>query len=86
MSTLPEDYEPPEAQIIGETEVNVECAASEIDGDLCSGWSETVELEAPAHYGPHDEKVILPGYTPECDECGNPHEFDIDGVRLRFRL
>ncbi|WP_226043527.1 hypothetical protein [Natrinema sp. DC36] len=86
MSTIPEDYEPPEAQIIGETEVNVKCSISEIDGDICSGWSETVELEAPAHYGENGEKVILPGYWPECEECGNPHDFEIDGVRLTFGL
>ncbi len=68
------------AKVAGQTEVEIECAVA-IDAPRdCDGWSETIELDAPAIY--ETERIKLPGFDWKCPECGNPHEFEIDGIRV----
>jgi len=75
-----EHVDPLEA-IDGQTEVEIECG---VVGDAtpdCDGWSETVELDEPANYT-DEGRIELPGFDWECPECGNPHEFVVEGIRV----
>jgi len=63
----------------GQEEVEIECAVG-VDGDACDGWEETVSLDAPAIF--ESERIYLPGFGWECPECGNPHEFAVEGIRV----
>lgn len=65
-------------RIAGRTSVNVECPTELADDELCGGWSETIELDEPAYI--EGEYIHLPGFEWECPECGNPHEFVVDGI------
>jgi len=68
------------AEVDGLEVVEIECAVSIEDTDACDGWCETVELDEPARY--ESERIYLPGFNWECPECGNPHEFNVEGIRV----
>jgi hypothetical protein len=70
----------PLAKVAGQTEVEIACAVAMDAPRGCDGWSETVDLDEPARYV--DDRITLPGFSWECPECGNPHEFEIDGIRV----
>ena len=71
-------------KIIGETEVHVRCTTPDHEPEMCGGWSETVELDRAAEWNDGGETFNLPGYSPECPDCGNPHEFEVEGVGVFF--
>ena len=68
------------AEVDGLEVVEIECAVAIEDSEVCDGWSERVELESPARY--ESERIYLPGFNWECPECGNPHEFNVEGIRV----
>ena len=68
------------AEVDGLEVVKIECAAAIEDSEACDGWCEDVELESPARY--ESERIYLPGFNWECPECGNPHEFNVEGIRV----
>lgn len=72
-----------ERKIADETHFSVRCPMNEIEPEICDGWVESVDLDDPA-YIDHRGRIHLPGYVPECDECGNPHDFVVNGVRVFF--
>jgi hypothetical protein len=74
----------PLEQIAGETEVEIECTTPRHEPDLCDGWCETIELDEPAYFSVdgNRERIYLPGFSWECPECGNPHDFVIEGVEV----
>jgi hypothetical protein len=67
-------------RIAGSTEVEIECPTNEAERELCGGCSDTIELDEPAYI--ENEYIHLPGFEWECPECGNPHEFVVDGIRV----
>jgi len=77
------------AEIVGETEVEFQCGVAandefdESDPEFCDHEPETVTLDEPAYI---DDKgnLHLPGRPSECPECGNPVEFEFNGVPLFF--
>lgn len=68
------------AELDGVESVEIECAVGLDAVDSCDGWCETIELEEPATY--ERERIYLPGFSWECPECGNPHEFEVEGIRV----
>jgi hypothetical protein len=74
------EYVDPLEAVEGETEVEIACPIGEGPPGGCTGWSETVELDEPAEYS--DGTITLPGFDWECPDCGNPHEFEVDGIRV----
>jgi hypothetical protein len=79
-----EEFTGPLDDIAGKREIEVECTTPEYEPELCDGWSETVELDKPAYLAVdgNREKIFLPGFSWECPECGNPHDFVIEGVEV----
>lgn len=73
----------PLEEIAGETEVLVRCGVA-LETDHCQHEGTTVSLEEPA-YLDDEHRIHLPGWTPECPECGQPHDFEIDGHRVMWR-
>lgn len=75
--------------LLGEKVVTWQCgvAANDIwdesDPEFCDHDPEEIELEEPAYQG-DDGKLYVPGRPTECPECGNPHEFEFNGVNLVF--
>lgn len=70
-------------ELVGETHIAVRCMAAEVEPEVCDGWVESYDLEEPAYkdgYG----KIHFPGVTLECDDCGQMHDFEINGVRVMF--
>lgn len=65
----------------GETEIHVECTTPRAEPDLCDGWDETIALDEPA-YIDDDERVHFPGFEWQCPDCGNPHNFVVNGVEV----
>lgn len=73
-------YRSPLADIDGMAEVEMACTIGEEDTELCDGWNETVELDAPAEHDADEDRIHLPGFEWECPECGNPHDFIVEGI------
>lgn len=67
-------------RIAGKTAVTVECPMAEDDPEFCEEWTETIKLDEPAFV--EGEYIHLPGFDWVCPECGNPHEFVVDGIRV----
>jgi len=76
------DHPNPLADLHGETKIEVECGTTGDAQIECDGWSETIELDEPAVFDLENEKISLPGFGWECPECGNPHEFVVEGTRV----
>ena len=74
------EYADPLEAVDGETELEIECAVAIDAPRACDGWCETIELDEPADYT--GQIIELPGFDWECHECGNPHEFEIEGIRV----
>jgi len=74
------EYDDPLEAVDGETEVEIECAVGIHAPRDCDGWCETVELDEPADYT--GQFLKLPGFNWECPECGNPNEFEVEGIRV----
>ena len=70
--------------LIGETTVEVECLTQRAEPSLCDGWSETIELDAPA-FSVDGDRVILPGFDGYCPECGDT-TFKINGREMIFHV
>lgn len=68
------------ADLDGLEVVEIECAVASEDSGACDGWAEDFELDSPARY--ESERIYLPGFGWECPECGNPHEFNVEGIRV----
>lgn len=64
-------------QLEGRTQLHVECGTSASGYDFCH-YQETVELDEPAYLA--DDLLVLPGFTWECPDCGQPFEFRINDV------
>lgn len=73
----------PLEEIAGETEVFVRCGVA-LETDHCQHEGTTVQLEEPA-YLDDAHRIHLPGWTPDCPECGQPHDFEINGHRVMYR-
>lgn len=75
-SEVPEELE-------GSLEVTVRCSPGEMEEvPACDGWSESVQLEEEPFLN-ESGYLELPGYGhPECGNCGNPHDFEINGKRI----
>lgn len=79
MSETSETREPLE-DVDGSETVTVECVIGSEGIESCDGWEETIELESAARY--EEGQIYLPGFGWECEECGNPQEFLVDGIRV----
>ena len=78
-----ESLQDPLDELVGETHIAVECMVPETAPEFCDGWCESYDLEDPAYkdgYG----KIHLPGVSLECGECGQMHDFKINGVGVHF--
>lgn len=64
----------------GMESVTIECAVSAQGLEECNGWKTDFELKEPAYY--EDGQIHLPGFAWECPECGNPHNFKIEGIHV----
>jgi len=73
----------------GKTEVEFRCGVAandrfdESDPEYCDHDPESVTLHEPA-YMDDCGKIHLPGRPAECPECGNPVEFEFDGIPVMF--
>ncbi|MFD1601008.1 DUF6884 domain-containing protein [Halobellus rarus] len=79
------EYRHPLEDVDGLEEIEVECAVAIETPDkpgYCGGWRDTVELDEPAEFDPDTARVTLPGFSWECAECGQPHEFEVEGIRV----
>ncbi|MFD1601002.1 hypothetical protein ACFSBX_18875, partial [Halobellus rarus] len=79
------EYRHPLEDIDGLEEIEVECAVAIETPDepgYCDGWSATIELDEPAEFDPDTARITLPGFNWECPECGQPHEFNVEGIRV----
>jgi|GEM_PF-4782490 len=80
---------PAEKRLAGETEVTFQCgvAASNqfdpSDPEYCGHEPETIELDEPASVD-ENNRIHVPGRPVECSECGQPVEFEFNGVRVMF--
>jgi len=74
------EYVDPLEAVDSKIEVEIECAVAIDAPRVCDGWCETIELDEPADYT--GQIIELPGFDWECPECGNPHEFEIEGTRV----
>jgi len=77
---------PMEEKIEGETELEFQCGVAanpNLDDEVCDHEPETIELDEPA-YIDENNRIHLPGRPVDCPVCGNPHEFDFNGVRVLF--
>ncbi|RLM32650.1 hypothetical protein [Haloarcula sp. Atlit-120R] len=80
---------PAEKHLAGETEVTFQCgvAASNqfgpSDPEYCGHEPETIELDEPASVD-ENNRIHVPGRPVECPECGQPVEFEFNGVRVMF--
>ncbi|WP_276250573.1 hypothetical protein [Haloarcula rara] len=80
---------PAEKHLAGETEVEFQCgiaASDHIDPsepEACPHEPETIELDEPA-YVDENGRIHLSGRPVECPECGQPFEFEFNGVRVMF--
>jgi len=75
------EYENPLKAVEGMETVTIACGVGVNDRvDECDGWESQVELDEPATF--EDGKIYLPGFYWECPECGNPHEFEVEGIRV----
>ncbi|WP_324662396.1 hypothetical protein [Haloarcula sediminis] len=86
---MAEVVSPAEQHLAGETEVEFQCgiAASDPSGPdeqpFCDHEPETIELDEPA-YVDEDNHIHVPGRPEVCPECGQPFEFEFNGVRVMF--
>lgn len=83
---IPEVATPAATHLDGETEVEFQCgvASDEMaDPAACSHAPEQIELEAPAHVDANG-RIHLSGRPADCPDCGQPYEFDFNGVRVMF--
>ena len=80
---------PAEKRLSGETEVTFQCGVaannqfSPSDPEWCSHEPETIELDEPASVD-ENNRIHVPGRPVECPECGQPVEFEFNGVRVMF--
>jgi len=80
---------PAKKRLAGETEVTFQCsvAASDhfnpSDPEYCGHEPETIELDEPASVD-ENNRIHVPGRPVECPECGQPVEFEFNGVRVMF--
>lgn len=78
-----------EEEIAGEETVEWQCSIAandefdEDDPEYCGHEPETLELDEPAYI---DDMglVQLPGFVPECPECGNPIDFVVNGLEVIY--
>jgi len=70
------------SELDGETAVEIACAVGIDEPECCDGWSETVDLSEPAAYDGEVGRIFLPGFDWECPACGQPHEFEVEGIRV----
>lgn len=82
ISGADERYRYPLEDVEGLEEIEVECAVAIEAPECCDGWKDTVELDEPADFNRDTARITLPGFNWECPECGNPHEFDVEGIRV----
>ena len=78
-----EQYTDPLDELVGQTYITVRCLTPDTAPEFCDGWCESYDLEEPAYKDGH-EKIHLPGVTLECGECGQMHDFEINGVGVHF--
>ena len=90
MSADDEYSDPYFVQIAGATTIEWQCGVAandrfeEDEPEYCDHEPETIELDEPAVVGP-DGGISLPGIPGECPECGNPKEFEVNGLGVLFR-
>lgn len=76
-------------RVAGETEVEFQCAVAagdqfdEGDFEFCTHEPESITLDDPA-YRDDRGRLHFPGRPVECPECGQPMEFEFNGVRVIF--
>lgn len=70
-------------ELVGETHIAVACLVSETEPEFCDGWCASYDLEAPAYTDGYGQ-IHLPGVSLECGECGQIHDFKINGVGVHF--
>lgn len=73
-----EQHTDPLEAVDGMETVEIECTVGKQDLEECDGWETEIELKEPAHYD--GEHLHLPGFDWECPECGNPHNFAVEGI------
>lgn len=77
-------------RISGKKTVEWQCAVAANDRfdpddpEYCDHEPETAELDEPARVSP-DGEISVPGIPGECPECGNPKEFEVNGLGVIFR-
>lgn len=90
MSVGDEYDDPYDLRIADETKIEWQCAVSSNDRfepdepEYCDHEPETVDLDEPATVDVHGE-ITLPGFPGECPVCGNPHEFEVNGLGVFVR-
>lgn len=78
-------YTNPLAELEGMKQVKIECMAGIQFTDTdehCDGWCAEIELDEPASYDTETERIHLPGFSWECPECGQPHNFEVEGISV----
>lgn len=78
------DLRPRYQQLVGRETATIKCLTPRSEPKMCDGWSEEIELDAPVRV--EGDRIILPGYEPECPNCGNPSAFKVNGVELMFNV
>ena len=82
--------DPYEERLAGEITVEWQCGVAAYDRfdpddpEYCDHERETIELDEPAVVEP-DGGISLPGFPGECPVCGNPKEFEINGLGVLIR-
>ena len=76
------EYRDPLEDVDGLEEIEVECAVAIEAPECCDGWEATVELDEPAEFDSDTGRITLRGFGWECPNCGNPHEFNVEGIRV----
>lgn len=70
-------------KLAGKTHISVRCMIQDIEPEYCDGWCESYDLDNPTYTDGYDE-LHLPGLQLECGECGQMHDFEINGVGVHF--
>lgn len=77
-----------ERELLGEQTVTFQCGVAanpqfdESDGEYCDHEPEEIELDEPAYR--EDGQIFVPGRPSQCPECGNPHDFEFNGLTVVF--
>jgi hypothetical protein len=74
------EYSNPLERIEGKQDVEIKCTTPAAEPELCDWDGEIVRLDAPAELSDDGERISLPGFDWVCPDCGNPHDFIVEGV------